>query len=95
MTTWETWNKMAGQMSNKWIMAEELNEEYQETWMTDDGEQGAVVSTGYDHVIDSGVFYVEWDNGIMRYTEWFPFLHEAHEFLEAKGFELYEVMGAN
>lgn len=86
---------MMGQMSSKWIMTEELNEEYQEVWMTDDGEQGAVVSTGYDPVIGSGVFYVEWDNGIMRYIEQFPFLHEAHEFLEAKGFELYEVREAN
>ena len=82
-------------MSNKRIMAEELNEEYQEAWLTDGGEQGAMVSTGYDPVLKGGVFYVEWDNGIMRYTEWFVFLHEVHEFLEAKGFELYEVMGAN
>lgn len=86
---------MIGQMGNKRIMAEELNEEYQEFWATPDDEQGAVVSTCYDHVIDSGVFYVEWDNGIMRYLEQFPFLHEAHEFLEAKGFELYEVREAN
>lgn len=86
---------MMGQMGNKRIMAEELNEEYQEVWATPDGEQGAVVSTGYDHVIGSGVFYVEWDNGIMHYLEQFPFLHEADEFLEAKGFELYEVRGVN
>ena len=82
-------------MSTNRITAEELNEEYQEFWLTDDGEQRAMVSTGYDPVIDSGVFYVEWDNGIMRYCEQFPFLHEAHEFLEAKGFELYEVREAN
>lgn len=81
---------MTEPFNSKRVIAEDLSDDYLEVWMTNDGEQGAQVFTGYDSYIGK-VFYVKWDDSIRIYKERFAFLHETSEFLENMGFELYDV----
>lgn len=80
-------------MSDKKITAGHLSKDYEEFWMgmSHRLETGARVYTACN---DGGPkFFVVWDDGLKSYIDQFVFLHEVHDFLKAKNFDLFTAMG--